>query len=68
MLPKKQFPFLAEKGHVVSLVGGGGKTTQYNGGILSNAVELKNYDTFNIGDSTMTYVAFCEGGRKWTED
>ena len=22
-----QFPFLAEKGHVVSLVGGGGKTT-----------------------------------------
>ena len=27
MLPEKQFPFLAEKGHVVSLVGGGGKTT-----------------------------------------
>ena len=27
MLPKKQIPFLAEKGHVVSLVGGGGKTT-----------------------------------------
>lgn len=27
MLSKKQFPFLAEKGHVVSLVGGGGKTT-----------------------------------------
>ncbi len=24
---EKQFPFLAEKGHVVSLVGGGGKTT-----------------------------------------
>ena len=27
MLSEKQFPFLAEKGHVVSLVGGGGKTT-----------------------------------------
>ena len=27
MLPEKQFPFLAEKDHVVSLVGGGGKTT-----------------------------------------
>ena len=27
MFPEKQFPFLAEKGHVVSLVGGGGKTT-----------------------------------------
>ena len=27
MLPETQFPFLAEKGHVVSLVGGGGKTT-----------------------------------------
>ena len=26
-LPETQFPFLAEKGHVVSLVGGGGKTT-----------------------------------------
>lgn len=27
MLNEKEFPFLAEKGHVVSLVGGGGKTT-----------------------------------------
>ena len=27
MLTEAQFPFLAEKGHVVSLVGGGGKTT-----------------------------------------
>ncbi len=27
MIGEKQFPFLAEKGHVVSLVGGGGKTT-----------------------------------------
>ena len=27
MLLETQFPFLAEKGHVVSLVGGGGKTT-----------------------------------------
>ena len=27
MLPEAQFPFLAEKGHIVSLVGGGGKTT-----------------------------------------
>lgn len=27
MLSEKQFPFLAEKGHMVSLVGGGGKTT-----------------------------------------
>lgn len=27
MLTETQFPFLAEKGHVVSLVGGGGKTT-----------------------------------------
>ena len=27
MLSEVQFPFLAEKGHVVSLVGGGGKTT-----------------------------------------
>ena len=27
MIDEKQFPFLAEKGHVVSLVGGGGKTT-----------------------------------------
>ena len=27
MLSEAQFPFLAEKGHVVSLVGGGGKTT-----------------------------------------
>lgn len=27
MLDEVQFPFLAEKGHVVSLVGGGGKTT-----------------------------------------
>ena len=27
MLSETQFPFLAEKGHVVSLVGGGGKTT-----------------------------------------
>ncbi|MFR5849240.1 MAG: hypothetical protein ACLUFD_06475 [Faecalibacterium sp.] len=25
MLSETQFPFLAEKGHVVSLVGGGGK-------------------------------------------
>ena len=30
MLSEKQFPFLAEKGHVVSLVGGGGKTTLFN--------------------------------------
>lgn len=31
MLDEKDFPFLAEKGHVVSLVGGGGKTTlMYN--------------------------------------
>lgn len=50
------------------LVPENGSLVEYNGGILSNAVELKNYDTFNIGDSTMTYVAFCEGGRKWTED
>ena len=27
MITEKEFPFLAEKGHVVSLVGGGGKTT-----------------------------------------
>lgn len=27
MIDEKTFPFLAEKGHVVSLVGGGGKTT-----------------------------------------
>ena len=27
MLNETQFPFLAEKGHIVSLVGGGGKTT-----------------------------------------
>ena len=27
MLSEAQFPFLADKGHVVSLVGGGGKTT-----------------------------------------
>lgn len=27
MLSEAQFPFLAEKGHIVSLVGGGGKTT-----------------------------------------
>ena len=27
MVTEVQFPFLAEKGHVVSLVGGGGKTT-----------------------------------------
>ena len=27
MIGKQQFPFLVEKGHVVSLVGGGGKTT-----------------------------------------
>ena len=27
MLDETQFPFLAEKGHIVSLVGGGGKTT-----------------------------------------
>ena len=27
MLNEKEFPFLAEKGHIVSLVGGGGKTT-----------------------------------------
>lgn len=27
MVTEAQFPFLAEKGHVVSLVGGGGKTT-----------------------------------------
>ena len=27
MIPETQFPFLAEKGHVISLVGGGGKTT-----------------------------------------
>ena len=27
MLNEKEFPFLAEKGHTVSLVGGGGKTT-----------------------------------------
>ena len=27
MLTEKDFPFLAQKGHVVSLVGGGGKTT-----------------------------------------
>lgn len=27
MITEAQFPFLAEKGHVVSLVGGGGKTT-----------------------------------------
>lgn len=27
MITEEQFPFLAEKGHIVSLVGGGGKTT-----------------------------------------
>ena len=27
MIREEDFPFLAEKGHVVSLVGGGGKTT-----------------------------------------
>lgn len=27
MLNEKEFPFLAEKGHIISLVGGGGKTT-----------------------------------------
>ena len=27
MLSETYFPFLAEKGHVISLVGGGGKTT-----------------------------------------
>lgn len=27
MLSETHFPFLAEKGHVISLVGGGGKTT-----------------------------------------
>lgn len=31
MIDEKIFPFLAEKGHVISLVGGGGKTTlMYN--------------------------------------
>ncbi len=31
MIDETQFPFLAEKGHVISLVGGGGKTTlMYN--------------------------------------
>ena len=31
MIDELQFPFLAEKGHVISLVGGGGKTTlMYN--------------------------------------
>ena len=27
MLNEKELPFLVEKGHIVSLVGGGGKTT-----------------------------------------
>lgn len=57
-----------KKSNRTFLVPENGSLVEYNGAILASAVELSNYDTFSLGDSTMTYVAFCEGGRRWTED
>lgn len=50
------------------LVPENGCYVEYKGSILASPAELKSYDEFKLGDSTLTYVAFCEGGRKWEEN
>lgn len=42
-----------------------GNTTYFRDGFLDEPVLLKSHDTFEIGESKMEFIAFCEGGRKW---
>ena len=57
MIGEQQFPFLAEKGHVVSLVGGGGKTTLLYA--MASHCALKGW---RVLVSTTTHILRPENG------
>ena len=57
MIDEKQFPFLAEKGHVVSLVGGGGKTT-----LLYNLAAHCARKGWRVLAATTTHIQQPPGG------
>lgn len=42
-----------------------GQLTYYNDKLLENPVTLSSYDTFEIGESRLQFVAFCGGDRRW---
>ena len=57
MITEIQFPFLAEKGHVVSLVGGGGKTT-----LLYNMAAYCARKGWRVLVTTTTHIQQPPGG------
>lgn len=42
-----------------------GNATYFRDGFLDEPVLLKSHDVFEIGESKMEFIAFCEGGKKW---
>ena len=57
MIDEKIFPFLAEKGHVISLVGGGGKTT-----LMYNLAAHCARKGWRVLAATTTYIMQPPGG------
>jgi hypothetical protein len=47
------------------IVPGEGSNTYHNEKMLSQPMRLNDYDHIQIGDSTLIFVAFCGGERKW---
>lgn len=61
MIDESVLPFLAEKGHVVSLVGGGGKTTLLYA--MADCCAKKGWRTL----ATTTTHILCPGGGRWAQ-
>ena len=61
MIDESILPFLAEKGHVVSLVGGGGKTTLLYA--MADCCAKKGWRTL----ATTTTHILCPGGGRWAQ-
>lgn len=62
MIDEKIFPFLAEKGHVISLVGGGGKTT-----LMYNLAAHCAHKGWRVLAATTTHIMQPPGGGLGTD-
>lgn len=56
------------KGNAFYLASEGGNTVLLNGEAITHAMMLKRGDKIQLGETELTFVPFCEEGRKWAED